>query len=126
MRSGQLAQEADIVLDRLLRVFDNDPSKPPRYARHTAAALVTNSSSPSNPLFVIATLNCLLPMAETRPQVTSKILNVVLKFDPFKILAFRSPLTPSLRIQIKSMIRTSRAFLLQMHKRCVQFLTVKD
>ncbi|KKZ67315.1 hypothetical protein EMCG_06998 [[Emmonsia] crescens] len=89
-----LEAEASGLLDRLLNVF------------------YENSS---DPILVNATLNCLPIMIRTRQSISSKIVNAILNFNPLK--QANSPMTPTIRVNIKSMERTTRALLLNIMKR---------
>ncbi|GFF38745.1 mRNA cleavage and polyadenylation specificity factor complex subunit pta1 [Aspergillus udagawae] len=89
-----LEAEASGLLDRLLSVFQEDAS---------------------DPLLVNATLNCLAVLIRTRQSVGNKIINAVLNFYPAKQV--RSPLTPAIRIGVKSMERTARALFVNILKK---------
>ncbi|KAL1957994.1 hypothetical protein VTO42DRAFT_5206 [Malbranchea cinnamomea] len=86
--------ETSGLLDRLLNVFyDNS----------------------TDPLMVNATLNCLAVLLRTRPSTANKILDAILNFNPLKNAT--TPLTPTGRVNIKSMERTTRALLVNVLKR---------
>ncbi|KAF7161754.1 hypothetical protein CNMCM6106_008907 [Aspergillus hiratsukae] len=89
-----LEAEASGLLDRLLSVFQEDAS---------------------DPLLVNATLNCLAVLIRTRQSVGNKIINAVLNFYPAKQV--RSPLTPAVRVGVKSMERTARALFVNILKK---------
>ncbi|OJD18619.1 hypothetical protein AJ78_01390 [Emergomyces pasteurianus Ep9510] len=89
-----LEAEASGLLDRLLNVF------------------YENSS---DPILVNATLNCLPIMIRTRQSISSKIVNAILDFNPLK--QANAPITPTIRVNIKSMERTTRALLINIMKR---------
>ncbi|PGH09617.1 hypothetical protein AJ79_05673 [Helicocarpus griseus UAMH5409] len=89
-----LEAEASGLLDRLLNVF------------------YENSS---DPILVNATLNCLPILIRTRQSISSKIVNAVLNFNPLK--QANAPMTPTTRVNIKSMERTTRALLINLSKR---------
>ncbi|KAH1363935.1 hypothetical protein KXW30_003185 [Aspergillus fumigatus] len=89
-----LEAEASGLLDRLLSVFQEDAS---------------------DPLLVNATLNCLAVLIRNRQSVGNKIINAVLNFYPAKQV--RSPLTPAIRIGVKSMERTARALFVNILKK---------
>jgi symplekin len=69
----------------------------------------------SDALLVNATLNCLAPLIRTRQSIANKIVNAVLEFYPAKHV--RPPFTPTVRVSVKSMERTSRALLINILKR---------
>ncbi|PGH00404.1 symplekin [Blastomyces parvus] len=89
-----LEAEASGLLDRLLNVF------------------YENSS---DPILVNATLNCLPILIRTRQSISSKIVNAILDFNPLK--QANAPMTPTIRVNIKSMERTTRALLINLMKR---------
>ncbi|OJD24700.1 hypothetical protein ACJ73_03930 [Blastomyces percursus] len=89
-----LEAEASGLLDRLLNVF------------------YENSS---DPILVNATLNCLPILIRTRQSISSKIVNAILNFNPLK--QANAPMTPTIRVNIKSMERTTRALLINLMKR---------
>lgn len=64
---------------------------------------------------VDATLNCLSILARTRPATSSRIFNALLSFDPLRLAT--SPLTPKLKVTIKSMEKTTRILLIHLGKR---------
>ncbi|KAM0093489.1 hypothetical protein ACP6JD_003086 [Aspergillus fumigatus] len=68
-----------------------------------------------DPLLVNATLNCLAVLIRNRQSVGNKIINAVLNFYPAKQV--RSPLTPAIRIGVKSMERTARALFVNILKK---------
>ncbi|EEH10154.1 conserved hypothetical protein [Histoplasma capsulatum G186AR] len=89
-----LEAEASGLLDRLLNVFNENSS---------------------DPILVNATLNCLPVMIRTRQSISSKIVNAILNFNPLK--QANAPMTPTIRVNIKSMERTTRALLINLMKR---------
>ncbi|KKK24570.1 hypothetical protein P175DRAFT_0512974 [Aspergillus ochraceoroseus IBT 24754] len=89
-----LEAEASGLLDRLLSVFQEDAS---------------------DPLLVNATLNSLAVLIRTRQSVGNKIINAILNFFPAR--QARSPVTPAVRVGVKSMERTTRALLINIMKR---------
>lgn len=62
-----------------------------------------------------ATLNCVAPLIRTRPPIANKILSAILNFNPLK--QANSPMTPKMRVMVKSMERTTRALLMNVNKR---------
>lgn len=78
----------------------------------------------SDALLVNATLNCLAPLIRTRQSVANKIINAVLEFYPAKHV--RPPFTPTIRVSVKSMERTARALLINILKKYVVILIVKN
>lgn len=86
---SRLEPEALGLLDRLLNVFHEE----------TSDAILVN-----------ATLNCLGPLIRTRPNAATRIMNTMLNFNPLK--QTNSPVTPKMKVQIKSMERTTRSVLL--------------
>ncbi|KAK2758656.1 hypothetical protein FQN54_003346 [Arachnomyces sp. PD_36] len=89
-----LEAEASGLLDRLLTIFQEN----------SGDAILVN-----------ATLNCLSVLVRTRQTIANKILNAILNFNPLK--QANSPPTPTLRVNIKSMERTTRALLINVMKR---------
>ncbi|KAA8642233.1 hypothetical protein EYZ11_008559 [Aspergillus tanneri] len=89
-----LEAEASGLLDRLLYVFQEESS---------------------DPLLVNATLNCLSVLVRSRQSVGNKIINAILNFFPAKHV--RSPVTPTIRVGIKSMERTAKALMINILKR---------
>ncbi|KAL4872203.1 hypothetical protein BDV12DRAFT_162477 [Aspergillus spectabilis] len=89
-----LEAEASGLLDRVLTVFQEDAS---------------------DPILVNATLNCLATLVRTRQSIGNKIINAVLNFFPARHA--RSPVTPAVRVGVKSMERTARALLINIMKR---------
>lgn len=69
----------------------------------------------SDALVVDATINCLSIMVRTRPATSGRILNALLNFNPLQ--AANSPMTPKLRVMIKSMEKTARLLLIHLSKR---------
>ncbi|KAM0320964.1 hypothetical protein ACHAO8_000258 [Botrytis cinerea] len=89
-----LEAEASGLLDRLLSVFQENSS---------------------DAVLVDATLNSLSILIRARPHVANKILNVLLNFNPLKLA--NSPMTPKLRVMVKSMEKTTRSLLIHISKR---------
>lgn len=71
----------------------------------------------SDAILVNATLNCLAVLIRSRPSIANKIILSILNFNPLK--QANSPMTPSLRVCVKSMERTTRALLINVLKRFV-------
>ncbi|KAL9005745.1 MAG: hypothetical protein Q9188_001502 [Gyalolechia gomerana] len=86
---SRLEPEALGLLDRLLNVFHEE----------TSDAILVN-----------ATLSCLGALIRTRPNAANRIINTILNFNPLK--QTNSPMTPKMKVQIKSMERTTRSVLL--------------
>ncbi|MCJ1378400.1 hypothetical protein MMC17_001498 [Xylographa soralifera] len=89
-----LEAEASGLLDRLLNVF---------YEGSSDAVLVN------------ATLNCLSVLVRTRGSIANKIVSTVLSFNPLKLA--NTPMSPKSKVHIKSMERTTRAFLMNVYRR---------
>ncbi|KAI9769665.1 MAG: hypothetical protein M1840_003902 [Geoglossum simile] len=89
-----LEAQASGLLDRLLNIFQEN----------TSDAVLVN-----------ATLNCLGILIKNRPSISNKILTSVLAFNPLKLA--NSPMTPRIKILVKSMERTTRSLLLNVNKR---------
>ncbi|KAJ8071135.1 hypothetical protein OCU04_001475 [Sclerotinia nivalis] len=89
-----LEAEASGLLDRLLGVFQENSS---------------------DAVLVDATLNSLSILIRARPHIANKILNVLLNFNPLKLA--NSPMTPKLRVMVKSMEKTTRSLLIHISKR---------
>ena len=73
--------------------------------------------SPSDAVIANATLNCLSILVRTRPSVANKIISTVLNFNPLK--QAKAPMSPKTRVHIRSMERTTRAFLMNVYRRYV-------
>jgi hypothetical protein len=71
----------------------------------------------SDAVLVDATLNSLSLLIRARPHIGNKILNVILNFNPLK--QANSPMTPKLRVMVKSMEKTTRSLLVHILKRFV-------
>ncbi|KAL2814799.1 hypothetical protein BJX63DRAFT_420665 [Aspergillus granulosus] len=89
-----LEAEASGLLDRILSVFQEDTS---------------------DPILVNATLNCLATLIRSRQSISNKIIGALLNFIPARHA--RSPVTPTVRVGVKSMERTTRALLINIMKR---------
>lgn len=71
--------------------------------------------SPSDALLIDATLNSLSILIRARPPISHKILLAILSYNPLKLA--NSPMTPKLRVMVKSMEKTTRMLLIHVHKR---------
>ena len=71
----------------------------------------------SNALYVDATLNCLSILVRTRQSVANKIITAILNFNPLK--QAHAGMSLKEKLQIKSMERTTRAFLLNIYRKYV-------
>ena len=89
-----LEAEATGLLDRLLNVF---------YEKESDAILVD------------ATLNCLSLLVKSRQSISSRIINVVLSFNPFKHA--HPGLSTKEKVLLRSMEKTMKAFLLNINPR---------
>ncbi len=69
----------------------------------------------SDAVLVNSTLNCLGLLIRSRPSIANKILSAILNFNPLK--QANSPMTPKLKVLIKSMERTTRALLTNVNKK---------
>lgn len=69
----------------------------------------------SDALLVDATLNTLSILVRTRPTTSNRILNAVLNFNPLKLA--NSPMTPKIKVLVKSMEKTTRMLLIHLAKR---------
>ncbi|KAM0330059.1 hypothetical protein ACHAQA_004230 [Verticillium albo-atrum] len=69
----------------------------------------------SDALLVDATMNCLSILVRTRPSTANRILAAVLQFNPLKLA--NSPMTPRIRVLVKSMEKTTRMLLMHIAKR---------
>ncbi|KAM3074830.1 hypothetical protein ACMFMG_008243 [Clarireedia jacksonii] len=92
--SRNLEAEASGLLDRLLEVFQGNSS---------------------DAVLIDATLNSLSILIRARPHIANKILNIILNFNPLK--SANSPMTPKLRVMVKSMEKTTRSLLIHVNKR---------
>ncbi|KAI0995736.1 hypothetical protein K3495_g12443 [Podosphaera aphanis] len=91
---NSLEAEASGLLDRVLSIFQENTS---------------------DAILVDATLNSLSLLIRARPHLSNKILNVILNFNPLKPAT--SPMTPKLRVMVKSMEKTTRQLLIHVLKR---------
>jgi symplekin len=105
-----LEAEASGLLDRLLSAFQENS----RYAS-TFYGCEPRIDNHSDAILINATLNGLSVLIRTRPAVANKILSAILNFNPLK--QANSPMTPRLRVMVKSMERTTRALLINTNKR---------
>ncbi|TVY25932.1 mRNA cleavage and polyadenylation specificity factor complex subunit [Lachnellula hyalina] len=55
-----------------------------------------------------------------RPHIANRILNVILNFNPLK--QANSPMTPKLRVMVKSMEKTTRVLLIHINKRYADYV----
>lgn len=69
----------------------------------------------SDAILIDATLNTLSIVIRARSHVANRILNVILNFNPLK--QANSPMTPKLRVMVKSMEKTTRLLLIHVNKR---------
>jgi symplekin len=60
-------------------------------------------------------LNSLSILIRARPPIANKILNAILNFNPLKLA--NSPMTPKLRVIVKSIEKTTRMLLININKR---------
>ncbi|KAL8909973.1 MAG: hypothetical protein Q9171_004706 [Xanthocarpia ochracea] len=91
---SRLEPEALGLLDRLLNVFHEEKS---------------------DAILVNATLNCLGALIRTRQNAANKIITAILNFNPLK--QANSPMTPKMKVQIKSMEKTARMVLINVMRR---------
>ncbi|KAF3482111.1 mRNA cleavage and polyadenylation specificity factor complex subunit [Arthroderma uncinatum] len=91
---SNIEAETSGLLDRLLNVFHENSS---------------------DPILVNATLNSLPVLIRTRPSISNKIINAILNFNPLK--QANAPITPTTKVNIKSMERTTRALFLSIIKK---------
>ncbi|RAK74131.1 RNA-processing protein PTA1 [Aspergillus fijiensis CBS 313.89] len=89
-----LEAEASGLLDRLLSALQEESS---------------------DPILVNATLNCLAVLIRSRQSIGNKIINAIMNFFPARQV--RPPITPAVRVGVKSMERTARAVLEHIMKR---------
>ncbi|TQS31894.1 hypothetical protein Golomagni_07812, partial [Golovinomyces magnicellulatus] len=66
-------------------------------------------------LVVDATLNSLSILIRTRPETSNRILNAVFNFNPLTLAP--NPMTPRMKVMIKSMEKTARMLLIHLTKR---------
>ena len=69
----------------------------------------------SDAVLINATLNCLGALIRTRQSISNKILSAILGFNPLKQAI--AAMSPKVKIQIKSMERTTRALLMNIYRR---------
>jgi hypothetical protein len=74
----------------------------------------------SDAILIDATLNTLSILIRARPHVANRILNVILNFNPLK--QANSPMTPKLRVMVKSMEKTTRLLLIHINKRYANYV----
>ncbi|KAK0119903.1 hypothetical protein ONS95_011330 [Cadophora gregata] len=104
----------------LSMVPQNHPLIPPKNLEAEASGLLDRMlavfhENSSDAVLVDATLNSLSTLIRARPHISSKILSVILNFNPLK--QANSPMTPKLRVMVKSMEKTTRSLLLHVLKR---------
>jgi symplekin len=107
--SRNLEAEASGLLDRVLGIFQESTM----YVQVSDTPSIANRHS--NTVLVNATLNSLSLLVRARPRIANKILNVILNFNPLK--QANSPMTPKLRVMVKSMEKTTRSLLIHINKR---------
>ena len=107
---ASLEAEGHGLLDRLLDLIHGDHRLDKEV--WSGESLLTENS---DGLLVTGTLNSLGMLVHRRPAIMNKILNSVLNFNPLKLASL--PLTPSNKVIIKSIERTTRALLLNIMKR---------
>ncbi|KAK5628470.1 hypothetical protein RRF57_004185 [Xylaria bambusicola] len=93
----QLEAEASGLLDRMLSVLEDETS---------------------DPLLVDATLNTLSILVRQRPKTSHRIISTLFNFNPLK-LATATPLTPKMKVLVKSMEKTTRMLLTHLYRRDV-------
>ncbi|KAI1197944.1 mRNA cleavage and polyadenylation specificity factor complex subunit [Nemania serpens] len=91
----QLEAEASGLLDRMLSALENESS---------------------DPLLVDATLNTLSILVRQRPKTSNRIVSTLFNFNPLR-LAAAAPLTPKIRVVVKSMEKTTRMLLTHLYRR---------
>jgi symplekin len=104
-----LEAEASGLLDRVLGIFQESAMYVP------VQNIPSNSNTCRNTVLINATLNSLSVLVRARPRTANKILNVILNFNPLKLA--NSPMTPKLRVMVKSMEKTTRSLLIHINKR---------
>lgn len=73
----------------------------------------------SDPILVNATLNCLPVLIRSRQTISNKIISAILDYNPLKNID--APISPINRVNITSIERTTKALLLNLTKRCVNY-----
>ena len=116
LQAPSLEAEAFGLLDRMLVVLQEAAGKC-SYGLYTPLCTrwIANALTYSEALLVDATLNTLSVLIRARPSTSSRILNAVLSFNPFKLA--HSPMTPRTKVLIKSMEKTTRMLLMHLSKR---------
>lgn len=113
-----LEAEASGLLDRLLTIFEeNSGYVHPENLIPSGAWVTFTDIKYRDAILVNATLNCLAILIRSRQSISNKILNAILSFNPLK--QANAPATPTLRVNVKSMERTTRALLVNVMKRYV-------
>ncbi|EDN96765.1 hypothetical protein SS1G_01691 [Sclerotinia sclerotiorum 1980 UF-70] len=106
-----------VVLDTLKDMIENphEDSAVVKSIVQTAASIYPLVVRWIDAVLVDATLNSLSILIRARPHIANKILNVLLNFNPLKLA--NSPMTPKLRVMVKSMEKTTRSLLTHISKR---------
>lgn len=91
----QLEAEAFGLLDRMLSVLENEKS---------------------DPLLIDATLNTLSILVRHRPKTANRVISTLFNFNPLR-LAASTPLTPKIKVLIRSMEKTTRMLLTHLYRR---------
>lgn len=112
-----LEAEASGLLDRLLDVLQDNSG----YVHCDTHVDCLTDSAKSDALLVTATLNCLGSLVKTRASTASKIVSAVLTFNPL-LLAQTEPVTPKIKVMVRSMARTTMVFLTNIIKKYVTHL----
>jgi symplekin len=112
MQYTSLEAEGQGLLDRLLDIIHGD-HRSDSVAVHVSVDLTWNSDA----LLVTSVLNSLGMLMQRRPPVANKILASVLNSNPLKLA--NSPMTATNQVIMKSIVRTTRALLVNFIKRYV-------
>ncbi|KAI0869341.1 mRNA cleavage and polyadenylation specificity factor complex subunit [Hypoxylon argillaceum] len=91
----QLEAEASGLLDRMLSILENENS---------------------DPLLVDATLNTLSILVRQRPKTSNRIISTLFNFNPLA-LAANVPLSPKIKVRVRSMEKTTRMLLTHLYRR---------
>ncbi|KAI0484895.1 hypothetical protein GGR56DRAFT_616038 [Xylariaceae sp. FL0804] len=94
LEGAQLEAEASGLLDRMLGALQD---------------------AASDPLTIDATLNTLSILVRARPATSSRILNIILNFNPLRIA--KPPMSPRTRVLARSMEKTTRMLLIHLSRR---------
>ncbi|KAK3984844.1 mRNA cleavage and polyadenylation specificity factor complex subunit pta1 [Cladorrhinum sp. PSN332] len=105
-------------------ITGSHPILDPRHMEAEATGLLDRmlgvlQDNSNDALLVDATLNCLSILVRTRPSTSNRIINCIMNFNPLKLA--NSPMTPTIKVLVKSMEKTTRMLLIHIIKRDPNF-----